>query len=61
MTLSRCLQCTGGAGRVFSRQFKSNGPYSRSLVCEMDSKGGMSVMSSVKYDAKIELHTELKC
>jgi len=36
------LQYTGGAGRVFSRQFKLNGLYSRPLVCKQDSKGSVS-------------------
>jgi len=40
--MSRCVQCTGGAGGVFSQQFKPNGTYSRPLVCEQDSMGEMS-------------------
>jgi len=40
--LSGCLQCTGGASRVFSQQLKPYGPYSKPLLCEQDSKFGMS-------------------
>jgi len=38
--MSRCVQCTSGAGAVFFQQFK-NGPNSLPPVCETVSKGGM--------------------
>jgi len=55
------VQCTGGAGRVFYQHFKPNGPYSRPLVCEQDSKGGMSnefgeICREVRVTYRIEMY-----